>query len=345
MGDAKVTCYVFKSKIDGKAARESRDSIEREFFKNNMVVLFSLNGQVHGHYGSEFITRTLKMPLLKNHLLIHVDCTHMHYRFRKELFMASRDRLEGSEETSELRDVLARTLAGGKLAELHKRRKDAISIEESDTSDLIKAFTRSMPLDSDLMKLLESTFKLNIPEKKQPKHTPAHHEKKEEADTPFVPQRFPSFFRLQGSGSEERPAAQVPLGGSRTVKFETDVENQYFDRSNEPGDVQLSLLTYKSNISGGGTAPGQPKQLSSLLNVTRSSPDKGKIRIVMNPATDAQVGDLIQVKACLTGPGTERCSSTPSAASATSRCGRGRKTSTSATISKTFSPATTPNSC
>lgn len=42
-----------------------------------MSVMFSINGQVHGYYTSEFITRTLKFNLLKDYLLIHVDCTNM----------------------------------------------------------------------------------------------------------------------------------------------------------------------------------------------------------------------------------------------------------------------------
>ncbi|MBK6883730.1 MAG: hypothetical protein IPH05_12440 [Flavobacteriales bacterium] len=59
-----------------------------------MSVLFSMNGQVHGHFTAEFITRSLKMNMLKSHLSIHVDCTNMNYDFRKELFMASRDRMK-----------------------------------------------------------------------------------------------------------------------------------------------------------------------------------------------------------------------------------------------------------
>lgn len=88
-GKMKVTCYVFKTKIDDRSVKETKETIRREFFKNNMAVLFSINGQVHGHYTSEFITRSLKLNLLKEHLLIHVDCTDMNYKFRKELFMAS----------------------------------------------------------------------------------------------------------------------------------------------------------------------------------------------------------------------------------------------------------------
>ena len=80
-----------------------------------MAILFSINGQVHGHLTSEFVTRTLKMQLIKDYLLIHVDCTHLNYKFRKELFMASRDRLKHGEETSILRDIVSRTLLKSKL--------------------------------------------------------------------------------------------------------------------------------------------------------------------------------------------------------------------------------------
>ena len=55
IGKAKVTYYFFKNRINDKSAKETKDSISREFFKNNMAVLFSLNGQVHGHYTYEFI--------------------------------------------------------------------------------------------------------------------------------------------------------------------------------------------------------------------------------------------------------------------------------------------------
>jgi hypothetical protein len=49
VGTIKATCYVFKAKVDGKSVKETRDNIGREFFPDGMCVLFSLNGQVHGH--------------------------------------------------------------------------------------------------------------------------------------------------------------------------------------------------------------------------------------------------------------------------------------------------------
>jgi hypothetical protein len=64
---------------------------------------------------SEFVTRSLKMPLLKNHLLIHVDCTHLKMDFRNGLFMGSRDRLKDAGEYRELRKQLTEVLLKSKL--------------------------------------------------------------------------------------------------------------------------------------------------------------------------------------------------------------------------------------
>ena len=162
-GKMKVTCYIFKTKIDERSVKETRETIRREFFKNNMSVLFSVNGQVHGHYTSAFITQSLKLNLLKEHLLIHVDCTNMNYNFRKELFMASRDRLKAGEETRELRSFLADKLGdkNGRLAEIQKRRKDSIAVESGDAKELLKSLTQNLPMDNDLMKLLSQTLKLD----------------------------------------------------------------------------------------------------------------------------------------------------------------------------------------
>ncbi len=168
IGKMKVTCYVFKPKMEGKTIKESRESIRREFFKNDMSVLFSVNGQVHAHYTSEFITRSLKFPLLKNHLLIHVDCTEMDLNFRNELFMASRDRLKGGDESRYLREKLADALKKGKLKEINKRRKEAITVEGGEAQELLKSLTKNLPFNEDLLKLLNQTFKLEERKKEPP---------------------------------------------------------------------------------------------------------------------------------------------------------------------------------
>ncbi|MDD5456257.1 MAG: hypothetical protein PHV30_04405 [Candidatus Margulisbacteria bacterium] len=295
MGRVKITCYVFMTKIDQKSVKESKETIQREFFKNNMSVMFSLNGQTHGHYGSEFITRSLKMPLLKDYLLIHIDCTNMNPDYRNELFMASRDRLKGGLESRDLRNHLATILKKSKLEEIDKRRRASISIESSDTNETLKALSRNLPLKSELYKLLNQTFKLN---QKKDTHDTKKKEKKPQKDSKdsFQPKRYPSYFKLSKKNDGNTEVAKIPIGGERIIAFSTDVENSYFDRIDDPGDLKIALLNLKPNDVRGGLKPGLPKEISEVLNIRKASPDDGTIKISMNPTENVSVGDAIQVK-------------------------------------------------
>lgn len=300
-GKMKVTCYVFKAKQEGKSAKETKQDIQRRFFKNNMSILFSMNGQVHGHYTTEFITRSLKYNLLKDYLLINVDCTKMKYEFRKDLFMASRDRLKDGEKAEELRSFIRKKLVKSKLDNINKRRKESISIDSEDTSELIKSFAKNLSKDSDLFKLIQNTLKLEEkakekPEQKEPKEKKAQQKEQK----PFRPERFPSFFKLQHKTNNPIP---VPVGGEKTLKFETDVEDHYFDRTDEPGDLQVSILKIKRTDSIGGNKIVGNKEPGELLNIIKSSPDKGTIKITFNPDLDLRQGDEVEVNATLKGAG------------------------------------------
>ncbi|MDE0011886.1 MAG: hypothetical protein OXU36_12100 [Candidatus Poribacteria bacterium] len=303
-GKMKVTCYVFKTKLDDRSVKKTKETIRQEFFKNNMSVLFSLNGQVHGHYTSAFITQSLKLNLLKEHLLIHVDCTNMNYDFRKELFMASRDRLKGGEETRELRRFLAEKLGdkNGRLAEIQKRRKDSIAVESEDAKDLLKSFAQNFSRNTELLKLLEQTLNLDLPPKgKQKGNTESTTKKKrrEKEQYPFNPQRFPAFFKRRAPGNRDKEVVAIPLGGEKTILFDTDVENNYFDRIEEPGELKIAILDYKTNETEGGNAPGKVDRIEDVFNVRRSSPQDGTIKIHLNPKKEVSVGDEVKIKVSL----------------------------------------------
>lgn len=307
-GKMKVSCYVFKTKAKDYDLKRTKEIIQERYFRNNMAVMFSLNGQVHGHYTSEFITRSLKLNLLKNHLLIHVDCTEMKYEFRKELFMASRDRLrDGGDEAQQLRWYLAQELSrpDGRLALIEKKRKQAAEIDTSaDTQKLLKEFTKSMPLDSELLKLLNQTFKLDIKkaEPKEKENLPTKPKDETELQ-PFNPKRFPTLFKLKKKNDGETEVAQIPLGSEKSIAFETDVENDYFDRIEEPGELKMAVLNIKDNVIQGGNKPGEPKELSEIFNINQSSPKDGTIKIYLNPKKETNVGDAVRIRVTLTAPG------------------------------------------
>ena len=301
-GKMKVTCYVFRTKIDDRSVKETKETIQREFFKNRMSVLFSINGQVHGHYTSEFITRSLKLNLLKEHLLIHADCTNMEYDFRKELFMASRDRLKDGEETRALRKFLAGKLGdkNGRLWEIQKRRKDSIVVESEGAKDLLKSFAQNFSRNEELLKLLEQTLNLDLPPKGNNKRDTNNSTKKKQE--PFNPQRFPALFKRRVPGKSDKEVVTIPLGVEKTIFFDTDVENNYFDRIEDPGELKIAILDFKTNETEGGNAQGKVDRIEDVFNARKSSPQNGTIKIHLSPKKEVSVGDEAKIKVSLEGP-------------------------------------------
>ena len=305
IGRMKITCYVFRAKVEGRSVKETRDIIQTEFFHDSMAVLFSLNGQVHGHFRPEFITRTLKMPLLKNHLLIHVDCTGLSYDFRSELFMASRDRLKSGDDTAELRKRVAAALQKSELAEIYKRRQNAISVEGGDAKDLLKAFSKDLPFNKDLMRLLSQAFKLDQRDPEKKEHAKPEKPKAVKTKEPFHPKRYPSFFSLKTDGGEK--FITIPAGDEKTIRFATDVEDDYFDRSEDPGDLKISILQFRRDGELPGVPPGPPDRPDQLFDIRKSSPKEGAIRIGLGPTSDLKTGDEIEIQAKLGGPEDLEC--------------------------------------
>ena len=306
IGDIRVTCYVFKPRVDRRSVKETRETLRREFFKNNMSILFSVNGQVHGHYTSEFITRSLKFHLLKNYLLVHVDCTEVNMEFRNELFMASRDRLKEGDKSRKLRHKLAEILSKSRLKDIDKDRKASITVEGNDAEDLMRNIARNFPIRNELAQLLSQNFKLNdLREGRRRDKAQKTQDKKSDKKNTFNPNRYPSYFNVdvKPRNGEELPMVQIPLGGKKTIRFSTDVEDQYFDRINDPGDLQIGLMNFAPNNTEGGDSPGEPKALDTIFDVVKSSPRNGAIHVLLNPTDEVKVGDAVTVHASLSSPG------------------------------------------
>ena len=303
MGHLRVTGYVFRVRAGDRSVKETLRTIRSEFFKNNMAVLFSMNGQVHGHYTSEFTTQTLKFALLKNYLLIHVDCTDAQRDFRNELFMASRDRLKKGAESARLRRELGLLLTQGKLKDIHRRRRASIAIDDQDAETLVRNLARELPIKGELADLLKQTFDLKDRRSGTKRQTNKQSRGgKRRAESPFSAKRFPTFFQAasDGVGANKTPVLGVPAGGQRTIRFSTDVEDEYFDRADEPGALRIEILTVRDH-EGSGSRPRQPS--TRILNVVKSSPDKGTIRVRIAPGVDARVGENIRVEAALASAG------------------------------------------
>jgi hypothetical protein len=302
IGELKVYATLFKVRNDDKSVKEFKGTIRSEFFKNNMSVAFSLNGQVHGSYSSEFITRALKWKLFKDYLLIHVDCTKLSLHYRNNLFMASRDRLKNGKEADTIRQLLADRLRKSELSIIYKQRKDSFSADTSDANNLLKTFAKNLPLNPEMLKLLKQTFKLDelADSKEDDSKKKSKKKSKPTKIEPFISKRYPSIFTIDGKPDRDGKVVKtIPLGGDRTIKFSTDVEDEYFDRIKDKGELRLFILKHSTNKTKGGNAPGVPKEIEDSFQVVKSSPHDGTIRVNLQPKDAISVGDELEIKANL----------------------------------------------
>lgn len=310
LGELLVTAYVFKARSRGQAVKETKQYLQREYFKNNMTVLFSLNGQVHGSYTSEFVTRALKMPLLKDYVLIHVDCTNLHLDVRNELFMASRDRLKSGDKADAIRKHLRDMLLDSELKEVAKRRKSSLNVDSQDAGQMLRDLTRNLPMNDALAKILRQSFQLPYDRPgaaPRDKRMNGEKPKREPREVPpFDPQRYPSMFKAKGGDGQQGGIRlyKLPIGGSRTISFATDVENDYFDRTDDPGALNLAMLR-PSKAGGGGGSDALPAEDDDVLNVTRASPAEGTIKVGIRATGELNVGDIVELHARLSSPSGE----------------------------------------
>ncbi|HQV01861.1 MULTISPECIES: hypothetical protein [unclassified Novosphingobium] len=306
-GELTATVYVFKARSRGQGVKDTQRYLEREYFRNNMTVLFSMNGQVQGSYTSEFVSRALNMPLLKKYLLVHVDCSRLHPEVRNELFMASRDRLKAGDEADAIRKHLREILLGSDLKEISRRRKANLNLDSDDTGKMLRDLTRNLPMNEALSRILRQTFDL-------PSATQSGNAKrgasKRDANArdpreipPFHPQRYPSSFHVKGGDSQEEGMKlfQLPKGGSRSISFATDVENEYFDRTDDPGELRLAILAPADKAAGGEGRP-EPTEEAELLDIMRASPADGTIKVGVRASSELNVGATVRLRATLSSP-------------------------------------------
>jgi hypothetical protein len=189
-------------------------------------VYFTLNGQVHGDLPANFISSTLKFDCLSKTLLVSVDCTEMDQAVREDFLMASRDRVRRNEAYdaiySMLRDEL-REHAGLREHNAQRRKKrleETLSKEESN-ADYFQELLKSDPTLASILGIGG-----NIVSTTGPTHDPV----------PYHGKKFPTYFRI-AKEPKNGLSKSCPLNRTVRVEFETDADNDYFDRPDCPGSI------------------------------------------------------------------------------------------------------------
>lgn len=227
-------------------------------------IFFLVNGQVHGQFGGEFVTRKLKFDYIRDYILVSVDCTGIDRSVAEDLFMASRDRLRRNEHYEAIREALAQQLGnhqGLKSLNAARRRKRIEDAGDAST-EIEKMVSELIQSDPGLANLFTLGGKIIT------SVGPGIVE-------PFKGRKFPSYFRLVKEPKRKRLKKQCPLNRTVKVEFETDAENDYFDRPADRGEIEVN---------------------PTLDLIEASHLWNGRFTARFRVPWDAQVGDVIDVR-------------------------------------------------
>lgn len=217
-------------------------------------VIFQINGQAHGYIPKSIFSRPkkVKLPRLKDSLLVLIDCSELTARQREDLFMSSRDRLSKKtirfEIEAEIEEMLRTNQTLKKLQT--DRRQQEIDSKLSDEKPLEEVLNKVLRASPTLKTLFLAGQRLSKPfdtgkpmpgsnndgPGNQPGPTPTSN------DTEYVGKKHPTKFEVFGVKYGKVFKRNCEIGRRSRIKFKTDVENQYFDRPTDQGTFEVEII-------------------------------------------------------------------------------------------------------
>ena len=221
--DQKISCsvYLFKEGKEGKYRGKSAG------------ILFTVNGQTQGIYTDRFFTR-VNLSYIKNSILVIADCSAIDIDHQEKLFMTSRDRIRSSNFSKELERCIERELREhpGLKKAAHDRRNAALKDKLADNKPLKDVLQNICKKSTVLTKLFIAGQEISSPFNTT--YTAGQRES-------FDGKLHPSFFKLKGKFKDGNLVKAVPCNSSFRVQFDTDVQNDYFNRPSEAGALILKM--------------------------------------------------------------------------------------------------------
>jgi len=197
-------------------------------------VFLTINKQVHGEFKRNLISTNLNFDYLKNYLRIEVDGTIFPEDLRDDIITTNRHDLTQHETKKEIEKLIIEKFKDDPFLKDKNAEIRAKGIEEATNNkefrdDLINRFKKH-PKFSKLLQGIPLELIKTRPDKKI---------------KIIKTKRFPTFFHFENSKNER--TNRTPNNYRSQVKLFTDVDNDYFNRSREPGTIEISPDFFNNN--------------------------------------------------------------------------------------------------
>jgi hypothetical protein len=265
-----ATIYTFKK---GKA----------ETYRRNEGIVFTVNGQTHGHLTKDFFNRKSagRLNYIADSILVTVDCSNISGRAREDLFMNSRDRLSHNPIRYAIEEQLEEMLKQhqGLRSLKEKRRTEEIQsklADEKPLEDILKSLLEHSPTLSALF--LQGKRAVN----------PFKTRQVAEQEKEFEGKKHPTYFKFRGKEYGRELRRDCHINQRCRIVFETDAANDYFSRTVDPGEFSLFLVAGLDR--------------SSVSDYVGPNLQNGLATLTIQLPNNCKVGDLLAFHAAVNDP-------------------------------------------
>ncbi len=268
--------YLFR-----KRAKDEKKNPADSYRKDEGVV-FTYNGQCQAFFSKDFFRRkAVRQDYLWDSLLVFIDCSGISVRAHEKLFMPNRENLRHGDLKFRLEKEIEEKLRHH--AELEKialeRRKGELAADP-EVSETFAQFVEDMIKKHPLLEqVLGPGFRIANPFK-------PHAVEKIEKEYAGV--RFPTKFHFKDRDPGQILQRDAHLNSQTRIAFNTDAENDYFKRDEEPGVLTLYRVI--------------DNQLVPAKNWRSPTLFEGKVTLSLALPPEADVGDVVVYEAQVTDP-------------------------------------------
>jgi len=276
----------FQMTVEGEELRATVYAFKKgraETYKGNEGIIFTINGQTHGHLTVDFFRRkSVRLGYLVDSILVVVDCNALSGRAREDLFMNSRDRLSKCKLREQIERELERLLRQhkGLRALSERRRREEIQAQIEDSKPLEEVLQGLINRSPTLASLFLQGKRLTNPFKPIDAGL---------GEKTFTGRRFPTYFRIHGLSYGEILYRSAEVDSRCRLKFDTDAANDYFSRIRDPGTLIVELI--------------KKKEANNRCSVDHSvSLHDGLATVSIQLPSWCKIGDEITVRVLVTDP-------------------------------------------
>lgn len=222
----------FKENINKKTGKKEN---KKANYASQEGIIFIVSGQTQGSLKKSFFkSKSVGMNYLSDSILITLDFTQTNVGWQEKLFMPNRDSLRKGQTLDEIKKELISTIKNhsGLKSLRERKRRETIENKLSDAKPLVNVLEKIIKQSPSLSSiLLPGNSRLSNPYKLSGVG---------ENNDDFIGKENPNYFKLQKIFTEESPK-KCELDRKFRIQFETNAENNYFQRDNNPGKFSIKV--------------------------------------------------------------------------------------------------------